>query len=236
MNSQTLKAMKSITRSFAAAGIGMGLAMPINVALADTATFRKLSAEWWQWALSIPVSENPLLDLTGEKCVVGQRGSVWFLAGNFGGGMTTRTCSLPEGKTIFFPVVNSVNIDVPNVCGQGPERVPVRELRSSAAEFIDGVTNLSVEVDNRPVRNLHRVRSGVFEVALPEDNIFDDPCASLGGVPAGIFSPAVDEGYYVHLRPLEAGDHTLRVRADNLGTGFFLDVMYHLTVVPVVQR
>ncbi len=228
--------MKSNMRSSVMAGIGLGLAMPINVAFADTEAFKKLSAEWWQWATSIPVPENPILDLTGEKCVVGQRGSVWFLAGNFGGGMTTRTCSLPEGKVLFFPVVNFVNIDAPNICGQGPEMIPVEELRAGPAEFIDGVTNLSVEVDNKPIRNLHRVRSGVFAVALPEDNIFDAPCANDGGSPAGVLSPAIDDGFYVKLRPLDAGDHTLHIHAENPGEGFFLDVTYHLTVVPVVQR
>ena len=41
----------------------------------------QLTGEWWQWALSIPTSVNPLLDTTGERCMIGQRGSTWFLAG-----------------------------------------------------------------------------------------------------------------------------------------------------------
>jgi hypothetical protein len=56
--------------------IGLGLMMPLNMAFADSQSFEQLSAEWWQWALSIPTSENPGLDGTGEKCVVGQRGTV----------------------------------------------------------------------------------------------------------------------------------------------------------------
>jgi hypothetical protein len=96
-------AMKSHTRHLIAIVgiIGLRLMMPLNMAFADSPPFEQLSAEWWQWALSIPVSENPLLDETGEKCVVGQRGSEWFLAGNFAGGRTTRTCTVPEGKTLF---------------------------------------------------------------------------------------------------------------------------------------
>ncbi len=191
--------MKSNTRRLIAiVGIGLGLMMPLNMAAADSQSFKQLSAEWWQWALSIPTSENPQLDTTGGKCVVGQRGSVWFLAGTFGGGTTTRTCSLPEGKVLFFPVINSVNIDTPNVCGQGPEKIPVEDLRALSATFIDGATNLLVEVDSEPIENFHRIQSKVFEVALPEDNVFDAPC-SPGGVPAGIYSPAVDDGFYVDL-------------------------------------
>jgi hypothetical protein len=213
-------------------GIGLGLMMPLNRALADS----QLSAEWWQWALSIPPSENPQLDTTGENCMVGQRGSVWFLAGTFGGGSATRTCAVPEDKLLFFPVINFVNIDTPNVCGQGPASFSVKELRAFSAAFIDGATNLSVEVDGKPIRNLHRVQSKVFEVALPEDNVFDAPCTGLGNVPVGIYSPAVDDGFYVQLNPLKVGDHTLHFHAENPGVGFVQDVTYDLTVVPVLLK
>jgi hypothetical protein len=229
--------MQSNTRRFIAIVgiIGLGVMIPLKVALADSQSFKQLSAEWWQWALSIPVSENPILDDTGEKCVVGQRGSLWFLAGNFGGGSTTRTCAVAEDKRLFFPVINSVNIDTPNVCGQGPEKIPVEELRALPAAFIDGATNLLVEVDGEPIRQIHRVQSKVFEVALPEENIFDALCAP-GGAPAGIYSPAVDDGFYVRLKPLDVGKHTLRIHAENPSAEFTLDVTYNLTVVPVVQK
>jgi hypothetical protein len=150
------------------------------------------------------------------------------------GGTTARTCAVPEGKVLFFPVINSVNIDTPNVCGQGPDRIPVEELRALSAAFIDGATNLLVEVDGEPIKKLQRVQSKVFEVALPEDNVFDDPCASFGGVPAGIYSPAVDDGIYVKLKPLEAGDHTLHIHSES--GSFVLDVTYDLTVVPVLLK
>ena len=232
--------MQSNTRRFLAIVgiIGLGLMIPLKVALADSQSFKELSAEWQQWALSIPTPMNPQLDTTEENCMVGQRGSVWFLAGTFGGGSATRTCAVPEDKRLFFPVINSVNIDTPNVCGQGPASFSVKELRAFSAAFIDGATNLSVEVDGKTIKNLRRVRSQVFEVALPEDNVFDAPCtgAGLGNVSAGIYSPAVDDGFYVGLEPLKVGDHILHIHAENPSAGFTLDVTYTLTVVPVVQK
>jgi len=216
--------------------IGLALMLSVNTAVAQTESFKQLSAEWWQWALSIPTSVNPVLDGTGDNCMVGQRDSVWFLAGSFLGVPTTRTCAVPEGVVLFFPVINSVNLDTPNVCGQDANRVPVESLRAFSAAFIDGGTNLSVEVDGSPIRNLHRVRSKVFEVALPEDNVFDAPCASFGGVPAGIYSPAVDEGFYVRLNPLKVGSHTLQIHAENPSATFVQDITYELTVVPVVLK
>jgi hypothetical protein len=215
--------------------IGLALMLSVNTAVAQTDAFKQLSAEWWQWALSMPTSVNPLLDGTGENCMVGQRGSLWFLAGNFGG-TTTRTCAVPEGVVLFFPVINNVNIDTPNVCGQDSKRIPIGDLRTLSATATDAATNLLAEVDGSSIGNLHRVQSKVFEIALPEDNVFDAPCASLGGVPAGIYSPAVDDGFYVRLNPLTVGNHTLHIHAENPSTGLVVDITYNLTVVPVVLK
>jgi hypothetical protein len=54
-------------------------------------------------------------------------------------------------------------------------------------------------------------------------------------VPAGIFSPAVDDGYYVKLKQLRIGAHTLHLRAET-ATDVAQDVTYSLTVVPVSRR
>jgi hypothetical protein len=227
--------MNSKTRRFIAiVGISLGLLLPLNRAAADSASVKQLSAQWWQWALSIPADVNPQTDATGEDCMVGQRGEVWFLAGTFGGS-ATRTCVVPEGKTLFFPVINSVNIDAPNVCGQGPDRIPVKDLRAFSAAFIDGAADLAVEIDGQPIGNLHRIQSQVFEIALPEDNVLNAFCPPPG-VPAGIYSPAVDDGYYVRLNPLAVGNHTLHFHAENPDAAFVLDVAYDLTVVPVIQK
>ena len=178
--------MKSNARRFITiVGIGLGLIMPLNMAFADSPNLEELTAEWWQWALSIPKSINPQLDTDGRNCMVGQRGSEWFLAGIFSGGSATRACAVPEGTVLFFPVINTVNFNTPNVCGQGPENIPVRDLRRLSAASIDGATNLSVTVDNKSVTNLQRVRSEVFEVAVPRVNVFN-PCTSDGKLlPAG---------------------------------------------------
>jgi hypothetical protein len=232
-------------RFVATVGIGLVFTLPINMAFADSEnmafedseSFKKLSAEWQQWALSIPASENPQLDTTGGKCMVGERGSVWFLAGVFfgGAGTATRTCSVPGGEALYFPVINSVQINSPNVCGQGPENLSVEELRSMAAPTIDAATNLSMTVDGIAVKNVRRVKSEVFVVALPENNVFVAPCAPLP-VPAGIYSPAVDDGFYVLLKPLPLGHHTLHFQAESPAGVIVEDVTYNLTVVPVLLK
>ncbi|MGZ8918894.1 MAG: hypothetical protein ACXW0T_11775 [Methylobacter sp.] len=234
--------MKNNTKRFILeAGLGVGLLLSQQIVFATPEPFdNKLSAQWWQWVLSIPVDQNPMLesDETTEKCMAGQRGDVWFLAGVFGSGSVIRKCSVPEGAGLFFSIANAVYFDSPNVCGQGSERTPIREMRAAVAGFIDEVTSIAVEVDGKPISNIYRVgRSSVYPLALPEDNVFDESCiaAGLGDVPAGIYSPTVDDGLYVKLKPLKRGNHTLHFHTEG-GDGFFQDITYNLTVVPVLLK
>jgi len=201
-------------------------------------TLSALTAEWWQWALSIPTLVNPLLDPNGSNCMVGQHGPVWFLGGVFLGGTAARTCSIPDDKWILFPVANSVNINTPNIC-DSPD-LSIRMLRQASATVVNGVTEASAELDGKPLKNVRRVRSDVFAVSMPEDNIFDAPCATATppGVPGGVYSPSVDDGLYVFLPPLDMGAHTLHFRSVNPDpkAGFRQDVVYHLNVQHVTVK
>jgi hypothetical protein len=212
--------------------VSVGLLLPLQMAFADCTGFRRLSAEWWQWALSIPASHNPTTDPTGEQCMLGQRGPIWFLAGVLGGGTATRTCTVPEGVDLFFPIFNQSFFDSPNACGQGAGCFPIPEMRAINAEIVDGITDVVARVDGEPVAEICRVRSNVFAVALPADNVSETPTAPC---PAGIYAPTVDDGYYVRLGPLPVGKHRLRFRAKNPDGSLAQDVRYHLTVAPVVD-
>ena len=224
-------------RYFLLCVLGVGLFTTTTQKMsADSESHSQLSSEWWQWSLSIPTLVNPMLDVTGENCMVGQHGPVWFLAGFFFGGTGMRSCSVPDDKSIFFPIANSVNFNTPNVCGQGPNDISVWDLRELSRTFVDGVTKASAELDGSPIRDLDRIRSHVFAIALPEDNVFDSPCTSLGNVPAGIYSPSVDDGLYVKLPPLEEGKHTLHFHAENASQKFSQDLTYNLIVVHVAAK
>jgi hypothetical protein len=157
--------------------------------------------------------------------------SIWFLGGVFGGGTATRTCSVPADKTLFFPVANAINVNSPKVCGQGAKDMSVAALRAGIAPFIDGITSISVTVDGKPVTNIPRIPSVVFDVALPKDNVFVAPCN--GDSPAGVYSPAVGDGFYVLLGPLPARSHTIHFLASGTANQ---DVTYNLTVVPVTLK
>jgi hypothetical protein len=205
----------NMKRFVAIAGIGLTLVMPINKGFGDenSGFFAKLSAEWWQWALSIPNFVNPQVDLTGDDAAVGQRGPIWFLAGKWGGGTATRSCSVPQGAALFFPVTNAVGINAPGVC-VGPIE-SVNQVRKDAADLISGSTNLLVTLDGVVIKIPPRVQSKLFSVALTEDNVFDTPNCN---VPAGIYSPAAGDGFYVLLPPptIRPRGHTLHFHAETL--------------------
>jgi hypothetical protein len=232
--------MNYVSRSWkgaiAAGGLALGLMAPFGAAIADSGSvvvpshsnaygnkFSEWSAEWWQYILSLPVSSNPLFDPDGSQCIGGQRGPVWFLAGSFDA--STRNCSVPDGVALFFPIINVVDVNTTNQT--------VKELRAETAPCLDAVTSLSVVVDGVPISGLDqrfRIRSNVFSITVPENNLF--------GIDAGTYSPAIDDGFYVMLNPLGVGAHTVQFQGASggcplIGGPFSAIVTYELTVVPV---
>ena len=62
-------------------------------------------AAWWQWALSKPAAENPLIDgyTGGPQCdgrpVTDVSGKKWFLGGSLSEEPVVRSCTAPVGRT-----------------------------------------------------------------------------------------------------------------------------------------
>jgi hypothetical protein len=189
----------------------------------------ELAADWWQWALAEPVATNPLVgDYTdGPRCdgrpVSDVPGKKWFLAGSFDGSAVERTCTMPVGTQLFFPVFNAIWINTE------PDET-VEFARQQVNEFINSVLadpdlSMVVTVDGKEVKSKRIVRaeSPVFSVSLPNDNLF--------GVPAGEYGPAVADGLWAALPPLSKGEHTIHVEVSAPNVGFSQDATYHLTVV-----
>lgn len=184
------------------------------------ATYGELSARWWQWVFSIPAEINPLLDVTGANCAQKQYDDVWFLAGNFGGDVT-RSCTIPAGKPIFFPLIN-------NVAFKPTGKDTLLDLRHLAGEFIDTVSGLEVIIDGNAIINnfsSFRVKSPSFTVIVPANAL----------VPRGKFSAPsnadslVSDGYWLLLEPLPVGNHTITFHAET-SNSFELNVTYNVTV------
>jgi hypothetical protein len=194
-------------------------------------SYGEWSGAWWRWAYSIPADVNPVSDTTGEFAAVGQSGPVWFLAGNFGG-TTVRTATAPAGKGLFFPIINTLWINIPEL-GDDPWSDEQRAFaRSVIAPFVDNAFDLSCTIDGVTVANIESYRAvtpdgSEYFVTLPEGNI------TGGFLAPGTYGPCVDDGIYLMLAPLKPGLHTIRITAASAGSAlgdFALDVTYNLTV------
>jgi hypothetical protein len=157
-------------------------------------TESELTAKWWEWAYSIPVSENPLFDETGDDAFNGQPyKKVMFLAGVINvSGMAERSITVPEGTAFFFPILN-----VENDNGGVPKanQLSLKQLRALTTSEADSAADLFLNVDGEPMDDLiDRVASPPFAYHLPAtDNI-----AQFFGINiSGTVGPAVSDGYWV---------------------------------------
>src|SRR5437660_12901041 len=67
-------------------------------------SYGEWGAQWWRWAYSFPLAQFPPSQSGEGDCSLGQSGPVWFLAGTVGQGPVTRSCTIPTGKALFFPI------------------------------------------------------------------------------------------------------------------------------------
>ena len=143
--------------------------------------------------MSFDDDESPIADRTGERCGAGQSGDVWFLAGTYGSRPVERKCTVPAGKHLFFPVITYVVW--PNSCGRGCSGC--KDLTATAKAQTDDAEDLHAELDGKPLADLasHRL--------VPES------CFKL---PVSDPPPwAASNGYWLALKPLPKGTHTLRI-------------------------
>jgi hypothetical protein len=191
---------------------------------------------WWQWALGIPASNNPLTDMTGADAGVNNGGPVFFLAGNQGGA-STRTITVPVGKPIFFPVINSffVPINIDGTLNPAPcpsplalacaiQVVSFTQAEKMAVDF-DGTPTL----DNAQIEQHRQTSTSFFSVALPADNVLE----VTGPIEADA-NTWVQDGFYITLDNLSVGTHMLHFHGEGqspAGGPISLDVTDTLNVV-----
>jgi hypothetical protein len=230
-----------------ALGVLLALALATPMALAQvgqgakaSGTAAELAAAWWQWATSNPVDSNPLIGpnddhpvYSEEQCdgtpVSPTQGKTWFLAGTGDGSKVVRTCTMPVGTHLFFPVVNIVGFPFP----ANPLETKESE-RAAAIARMDAVLGARdffslVTVDgkmvksNRIGRATYSLGTGpYFTLTLPKDNVF--------GQPAGEYEATAD-GLWVTLPPLPPGVHTIHFEASAPSVGVSQNNTYILTVV-----
>jgi len=230
-----LLAVVAVATTLLAANPNPGIAPPNSKP--QGASYARWGAAWWQWVFSLHanVPLNPLLTTGAVDCSYGQlRGRVWFLAGAIVSGNTTRSCEVPTGTWLFFPVLNAWS---DNVAVSPP--VPIETLKDGAAYFAEA-SELHASVDRVPVQNLfaYRAAEAPFGYTVPAtDNMLQFFGANAPGSdwPTTFVFPAASDGYWLMLKPLPPGPHTINFGGTGKNTGFQIDITYTITVVPKGQ-
>jgi hypothetical protein len=192
---------------------------------------RTLGDQWWNWALSIDTTEagNPFNDATGALCDLGRHpGNLLFLAGTAGeiinetgtSGHTgdVRTCDtpIPRGTNIFFPIFNTeCSVLEGNFNASKPGSVD-QQLRACAADIINHAdkNSLTLIIDGVPLKQLaqdFRVQSGLggFQLTVVPNNPFITTPGSPLNVDRPTTTTSVSDGYWILLRALRPGSHTI---------------------------
>lgn len=196
-------------------------------------SYAEWGAQWWRWAYSFPVDQFPSLQSGELDCGLGQSDPVWFLAGTAGQRPVTRSCTIPTGKALFFPIISYLNdYPCPDPNFQPPPGETLEQFLTEGAQaVIDLVTQLEVVVDGRSLNDLfsYQATSRLFTFTADPSLVAFDSCVN------GTKQFGVTDGYWILLRPLPPGPHTIFFRAVldfGGGSTFEVQVTYNLTIAP----
>jgi hypothetical protein len=205
-----------------------GAVVPPNAEAFGT-TYADLAGAWWSWGIGIKATgdpaTNPILSDGAVDCSLGQRGSVWFLAGNFGG-VSARSCRVPSGKALFIPMLNSLFI-------RPDEGATTEIVRGKANAQSNTATVLQAEIDGRPVGDAFAYRAqsppGGFALKVEKGSLLNGQFGFTTGDRRG----SVADGHWLLIKPLSRGPHVVHVAGklgDPAAPDFELDVTYEITV------
>ena len=182
-------------------------------------SYNELASEWTNWLVAEPFATNPALDPDGRFCDLNQQGNVWFLASTFGG-VADRTCEIPAGKAIFLSLGGVFVSFAPEFPSAGD---PCAQMATAAEQVRCDVNNdvpvapgvsFEATLDGEPIGDLlaYRAQSqpGGYTLEVPDPSFLTDL-----GLDPGDRSPAVADGYFLYLKPLSQGQHTLSFRMIN---------------------
>ena len=194
-------------------------------------TYAQWAAEWWKWSQQMPLTNSagavhPFFDTPNFDVSAHQTSDVWFLAAPFG--TTRRSCVIPAGISLFFPIFNVESSSLePNPFYGATAEEQARKARFWADHAVD----IFCQIDGVAVTNL-----GAYRVQSPQIEI-NVPSPWIQGKTGGRGTSSGD-GYWVFLEPLSPGQHTLHFGAklrlsqprDPMTLSEDLDTTYQLRV------
>jgi hypothetical protein len=181
-------------------------------------TYGEWSAEWWKQAVRQTGAPGTPFAAGEVDCTAMGARNVVFLVGTTTSVPVSRSCTIPHHVAILLPAINA---ECSEVEGNGTTDA---ELRACAAGFADEFTNVHVVVDGVALAGLDAFRfdSPLFRFSPVAGNVF--------GIPPAVRSKSVADGYWVMLRKLGKGVHTVSFGGAFPAVGFETETTYTLTV------
>lgn len=196
-------------------------------------SFNEWIAKWWQWYNSVPKTESPNFPdypnhIAEVDCAIRQDPSspVFFLFTPLVDEPSAqRTCDVPKDKAVLIPIISAeADIGDPELTDKSEQGM------IQAAKSGNDYAAISVELDNTKLNfnedPKYRTLSDFFNITFPEHNIWEPK--EVPGTYVG-----VTEGYFLFLRPLSEGNHTLHYKAATNPpnpNSYAQEVAYHMNV------
>ncbi|MBL0137129.1 MAG: hypothetical protein IPP86_01200 [Bacteroidetes bacterium] len=159
-------------------------------------SYGEWAAELFKWTFQFDCTHSPYLDQTGAFQNQNQHGHVFFLAGAPSGTPVTRSVTVPRGKSVFFPLIYYF---ANTGCG---------ELLSAIDGDVRGIVpymdQLTLTIDGQTINNVTD-----YQAISPIFNYVGDPCFNSNFCIDGTQQQAVIGGYWIMLKPLSRGTHTI---------------------------
>jgi len=190
-----------------------------------------------QWIYAQPFDVNPAYDQTGADCAIDQHGPAWFIPPIFAPPGThhpiiqdaTRTCTVPAHHSLLLDIGSIVD-DYP--CPDPTFTPPPGEslydfLTADAKPVMDTVNELDVTVDGTRVPDVLSYRFHSADLFYIKGDLSLQPV--LDGCITGAYQPAIIDGFFMMVKPLRPGLHTIIVHGTNT-IGDDRTYTYQLTV------
>ena len=222
--------------------INHGIIDPTNTYAGKT--YAEWAAAWWQYYMSLPATNNPFNIYLNQAAPLntGQSGPVWFIGGNYAnGGTHSFTNTVPGGVALFLLLTD---IEADHAGCPTTNNLSEAQLRANAKSYQDQAYNMTCTIDGVAVNGLtdglttpYRVQSVAFSYTCPAahnilHDVFNYSCYQNGSGTPYFIDLAVEDGVFLMVAPLSAGQHIIHVTG-SYTFGFTENWTHYLSVNPV---
>ncbi len=170
-------------------------------------TISQWTQDWWTWVLQSQFATSAQFDTSGAFASTGNFGSMFFIAGSFGGDVT-RTFDVPANTPLLVPVLNSL---VFQFTGKGPDLISGGNAGANITlkDWMTSVSGLFLKIDGQSVSSSELqsdlIRTDWFSAGTPQSGSVAEALGVVGDI-----SPAKSAGYWAVLKGFAAGTtHTI---------------------------